>query len=268
MGIPFLQGRNFGREDTTGSQWVAVIDQQLAHDFFPNGNPIGQIFNSGSAGSTGIRIVGVCGNTRFKDLRQSPPPTFYLFSRQIGDYGPGGQMTFVVKTAASPAAISSSVHNTLRAFDRGLPISRIRTQEEQIDESLHSEKLFAVLTSGFGVLALVLACIGIYGIMAYAVARRTNEIGIRLALGAPTRQVMRMILSEALVLTSIGVGAGLATALLLTRAVRSMLFGLKPNDPLTLVIAGMLLLAVALLASFIPARAAARVNPIQALRHE
>ncbi|HEX5235642.1 MAG TPA: FtsX-like permease family protein [Silvibacterium sp.] len=160
------------------------------------------------------------------------------------------------------------MHNTLRAFDRDLPISRIRTQEEQIDESLHAERLFAFLTSGFGLLALVLACIGIYGIMAYTVARRTNEIGIRLALGAQVGQVMRMMLREALWLAFGGVVVGAAITLLLTRSVQSMLFGLKPDDPLTLASAALLLLAVALLASFDPARAASRVNPIEALRHE
>ena len=268
MGIPLMEGRDFGREDTTGSQVVAIVNQQLAHDFFPGQNPIGQIFNSGSVDSSGIRIVGVCGNTRFKDLRDNPPPTFYLFSRQIGDYGPGGQMTFAVKAASDPASIAASARQSVRAFDRDLPIYRLRTQEEQIDESLHAERLFAFLTSGFGLLALILACIGIYGIMAYTVARRTNEIGIRLALGAQTSQVMRMILSEALRLVMIGVIAGSGITLLLTRSLQSMLFGLKPDDPITLVMAGLLLFAVALLASFLPARAASKVNPIRALRQE
>lgn len=268
MVIPILDGREFSREDTVNSDQVAVINQQLAHDFFPGQNPIGQTFNSGSAAPTGIRIIGVCGNTRFKDLRDSPPPTFYLFSRQVADYGPYRQMSFAVKTAADLASVGASVRRAVHAFDRDLPVYRLRTQEEQIDESLHAERLFAFLTSGFGVLALALACIGIYGIMAYTVARRTNEIGIRLALGAQTQQVMRMILSEALWLTLIGVGAGLGIALPLTRAVQSMLFGLKPNDPITFLVSGLLLIGVALLASFIPARAAASVNPIQALRHE
>lgn len=262
MGIPIVEGREFGREDTVDSDQVAVINAQLAHDFFPGQNPIGETFNEH------IRIIGVCGNTRFKDLRDSPPPTYYKFSRQVADYGPYGQMTYAVKTAADPSSIGVSVRQVVRSFDRDLPIYRLRTQEGQIDESLHAERLFASLTTAFGVLALVLACIGIYGIMAYTVARRTNEIGIRLALGAQTGQVMGMILREAFWLTLIGVGAGLGTALLLTRAVRSMLFELKPNDPLTFVVSGMLLLAVALLASFVPARAAATVNPIQALRCE
>lgn len=265
MGIPILEGRSFGREDTTSSQPVAIVNQQLAHDFFPGKNPLGQTFRGGDVHAV---IVGICGNTRFKDLRNTPPATFYLFSRQVGDYGPGGQMNFVVKTASAPASISTSARMAVRAFDRDIPIYRLRTQEEQIDESLHPERLFALLTSGFGLLALVLACIGIYGIMAYTVARRTNEIGIRLALGAPRRSVMKMILSEALSLCVMGVAAGVVITLFLTRSLQSMLFGLKPYDPLTLVAAALLLSAVALLASFLPARTAARVDPIQALRHD
>jgi predicted permease len=268
MGIPLLSGRGFGNQDTTNTQLVAIVNEQLAHDFFPNRNPIGQTFNSGSAGSHGIRIVGVCGNTRFKDLRDTPPPTFYLFSRQIADYGPGASMTFVVKTASDPKAVASSIHRTVSAFDSDLPVYSLRTQKEQIDRTLQSERLFASLTSGFGILALVLACIGIYGIMAYTVARRTSEIGIRLALGAPRRRVMEMILSEAFGLAAIGVTAGLGATLLLTRSLETILFGLRPDDPLTFVLSGLLMLVVALAASFIPARGAARVNPIEALRHE
>lgn len=263
MGIPLVQGRAFGREDTASSESVAVVNEQLAHDFFPGKNAIGQTFNSDHT-----RIIGICGNTRFKDLRDSPPPTYYLFSRQVADYGPGGQLTFAVKTTADPTAIAPAIRRAVRAFDPELPIAEIRTQEKQIDDSLRSERLFAFLTSGFGLLALVLACIGIYGIMAYTVARRTNEIGIRLALGAQVGQVMGMIVREALRLAVAGVIAGIGITLLLTRTFESMLYGLKPGDPVTLVSAGLLLVGVALLASFVPARAAARVNPVQALRHE
>lgn len=266
MGIPLIAGRSFGRQDTATSEKVAIVNQQLVQSFFPNQNPIGQTFNTGSVSSGGIRIVGVCGNTRFKDLRDAPPPTFDLFSRQTADYGPGGQMTFAVKTVADPAAVTASIRQTVHNFDRDLPIYRLRTQAQQIDDSLHAERLFAFLTSGFGLLAVVLACIGIYGVMAYTVARRTNEIGIRIALGAQASQVMGMILGEALWLVLAGVVVGAGITLLLTRSLQSMLYGLKPNDPLTLLASGALMLAVALLASFIPARTASKVNPIEALR--
>jgi len=263
MGIPMLSGRAFGRQDTQTSESVAVINRELADQFFRGKNPIGQTFNS-----THTRIVGVCGDTRFRSLRDAPPPAYYLFTRQAGDYHAGGEMTFSVKTAADPDAIAVSVRRVVRDFRRDLLINNLRTQVEQIHTSLRQERLFASLTAGFGILALILACIGIYGVMAYTVARRTNEIGIRLALGAQARQILTMVLRETSWLAVIGVAIGLGAALLLTRFLASMLFGLKPNDPATLIGAAALLFAVALLAGFIPARRASRVQPMQALRHE
>jgi ABC-type antimicrobial peptide transport system permease subunit len=144
----------------------------------------------------------------------------------------------------------------------------VRTQTEQIDATIQQERIFASLTAGFGILALVLACIGIYGIMAYTVARRTNEIGIRLALGARAGQILAMILGETSWLAVIGVAVGLGAALMLTRFLGAMLFGLKPNNPATLICAAVILFTVALLAGFVPARRASQVQPMQALRHE
>jgi ABC-type antimicrobial peptide transport system permease subunit len=153
-------------------------------------------------------------------------------------------------------------------LDRELPITNVRTQDEQIDGTLRRERLFATLTSGFGVLALLLASIGIYGIMAYTVSGRTNEIGIRIALGAQTGQVLRTVLREAWWLALAGVGVGLIVALAMSRLIQSMLYGLRPNDPITSAAAATLLVAIALAASWIPARKAARIDPIHALRHE
>jgi ABC-type antimicrobial peptide transport system permease subunit len=153
-------------------------------------------------------------------------------------------------------------------LDRELPITNVRTQDEQIDGTLRRERLFATLTSGFGVLALLLASIGIYGIMAYTVSGRTNEIGIRIALGAQTGQVLRTVLREAWWLALAGVGVGLIVALAMSRVIQSMLYGLRPTDPITSAAAATLLVAIALAASWIPARKAARIDPIHALRHE
>jgi ABC-type antimicrobial peptide transport system permease subunit len=152
--------------------------------------------------------------------------------------------------------------------DRDLPLIEVRTQQEQIDEVTTSERVFANLTAGFGVLALGLACIGIYGIMAYTVSRRTNEIGIRMALGAGRERVLRMVLSEATWITAIGIAAGLGSALALGRMIASQLYGLRANDPGTLLMSAAVLIAVALGASWIPARRAAGVEPMRALRHE
>jgi ABC-type antimicrobial peptide transport system permease subunit len=174
----------------------------------------------------------------------------------------------MIRTRLASARLVASFRDVVQKQDRDLPIINIRTQQEQIDATMQQERMFAALTTGFGVLALALACVGIYGIMAYSVANRTNEIGIRLALGAQPGQVRRMILRESGWLASAGVVVGVAAALALTRLVKSMLYGVQPWDPATLVAGGLLLLAVALAASWIPARRAAGVQPMDALRHE
>ena len=167
-----------------------------------------------------------------------------------------------------PEAIVSSLRAAVQKIDRDLPLMDIRTQQQQIDATTQQERIFASLTAGFGVLALALACVGIYGIMAYTVSQRTNEIGIRLALGAERKQVRGMVLREASWLAILGVVVGLAVALGLSQLVKSMLYGLKPADPASFAGAGCLLLGVALLAAWIPALRASRVEPMEALRHE
>jgi ABC-type antimicrobial peptide transport system permease subunit len=167
-----------------------------------------------------------------------------------------------------PEAIAPLIRTTVASIDKDLPILDVRTQNEQIEDRGKGERTFASLTSGFGLLALVLACIGIYGLMAYSVARRTNEIGIRMALGAQSGRVMRMILGEASSLAIVGVVAGVAVGLAMSRLIASMLYGLKSYDPLTFTGASLLLLFVGFSASWIPARRAARIDPLKALRHE
>lgn len=266
MGIPIVAGRSFNSHDTETAPMVAIINQALAHRIFPGVNPIGQKFRGGYDEDKVIQIVGICANTRYSTLRDDPPPLFYLPYRQVSSYLPS--MNYEIRTRMGMATLTPLLRHAVQSVDKNLPLIDVRTQQQQIDQSIQQERTFASLTAGFGSLALILACIGIYGIMAYTVTRRTNEIGIRLALGAQAGQVMWMILSEACWLAVAGAGAGLGVALLITKYLRAMLFGLKPEDPLTLLLAALLLLAVALLASFLPARAASRVNPIQALRHE
>jgi predicted permease len=260
MGIPLLEGRELGTQDTATSPPVAVVNQELARRYFPGRNPIGMTFNSPP-----IRIVGIVGNTKFSDLRQVPPPTYYIAESQNGRWN---QVTFEVKTAGDPAAITDAARAAVRGFDSELPLENVRTQEEQIDDSIRNERLFAMLTAGFGALALALACIGIYGIMAYTVSQRTNEIGIRMALGAEPRHVLRMVLGEASSLAALGIVAGGAGAFALARLAASMLYGVHPWDSITLVASAVLLLSVAFASGLVPARRAAGVNPIEALRHE
>jgi ABC-type antimicrobial peptide transport system permease subunit len=179
-----------------------------------------------------------------------------------------GGMTYAIRTRLSPGQLAPELRRVVEQEDRDLPVIDIRTQKEQIDATLQMERVFATLTSGFGLLALALACVGIYGIMAYTVAQRTNEIGIRLALGAQPGQVRGMILRESTWLAVAGIVAGTGAALGLTRLVKSMLYGIQPWDPATITGGVLILLSVALAASWIPARRAASVQPMEALRHE
>jgi predicted permease len=246
---------------------VAVINQRLAKEFFPNTNPIGRTVSSCEKGAdaTPIEIVGVSADAKYSSLRMDPPPTIYIPYLQADD---AESMTFELKTAASTESIVAEIRETVRSVDRDLPLLEVRTQTQQIEATLSQERVFATLTSGFGVLALILAGIGIYGIMAYTVSRRTNEIGIRMAVGAQSREVLAMVLRETSLLACLGVVVGLAAAVGLTRLVASTLYGLKPTDPVTFFGAALLLLIIAMAAGFAPARRAASVDPIHALRHE
>lgn len=263
MGIPILAGRSFDNTDTETSRPVAVVNQQLVKKYFPNINPIGRTFVSNKRH---IEIVGVSGNTRYADLRNDPPATFFTPYRQQSKSEPS--MTFEISSSIEPSALVPVLRDAVAKVDKDLPLLNIRTQNAQIIDRTRQERIFASLTTGFGLLALILACIGIYGIMAYNVSRRTNEIGIRLALGAEPGRVFRMVLGGAWRLTITGILAGLAGALGTSRLIASMLYGVKPYDPATLIGAALLLMFVALTASWIPARRAAGIDPMRALRNE
>ena len=266
MGIPIQAGRSFGAGDTGASAKVAIINQALAEKRFPGVNPIGRRFKADrEPHSDWIQIVGICANTRYMNLRDEPPAQFFLPYLQQPRVG---TMVYEVRTMVDPVTIAPLLRRTVEAVDRDLPVVDLRTQREQINATMQLERAFAALTAGFGVLALALACVGIYGIMAYSVAQRTNEIGIRLALGAQPRQVRGMILRESTWLTATGIGVGAGAALALARLVKSMLYGVAPNDPITLAAGIGILLVIALIASWIPARRAASVQPMEALRHE
>jgi ABC-type antimicrobial peptide transport system permease subunit len=213
-----------------------------------------------------IQIVGVCGNTRYINLRDEPPPQFFLpFAQQKES---GGSVAYEIQTRLDPKEMVPMLRKTLQQIDPDLPLIDVRTQEEQIRDNMQQERIFVTLTSGFGMLALALASVGIYGVMAYSVANRTNEIGIRLALGAQPRQVLAMVLREATWISLAGVAVGLGAALILARLVKSMLYGLEPADPVSMASGALLLIAVGLAASWLPARRAGSVQPVEALRHE
>lgn len=269
MGTPILAGREFTASDSAGAQPVAVVNRALAREFFNGANPVGRTFLT-SDPETGrkesITIVGLCADARYARLREEPPPLYYLPYLQRD--GEAGGMTFEVRTKGKPAAAAGAIRAAVQRVDRDLPLIEFRTQREQIDSGIAQERLFAALTASFGALALALASIGVYGVMAYSVARRTNEIGIRLALGAPRGGVLGMVLREAAWIGAAGTASGLAAAAALTPLVRASLYGVRPADPATLAAAGLALMTVALGAAWVPASRAARVEPLAALRHE
>jgi predicted permease len=267
MRIPIIAGRAFTPQDAESPRAVAVVTQSAAKKFFPNQNPIGKRFKTTDNPDRLIwyEIVGVVADVHYDNLRREPDSLHFDLYRQ--KHGIGG-VTYIVRTNMPPEAITPSLRAAIQRIDKNLPLIDIRTQQQQIDSTTQQERVFASLTVGFGILALALACVGIYGIMTYTVTQRTNEIGIRLALGAQRARVRAMVIRESAWLTIIGIAAGLGATLGLGRLVKSMLYGLSPNDLISLIGAGLLLLAVTLTASWIPAARAARIEPMEALRHD
>jgi len=272
LGIPIVAGRAFSAGDTVTSPKVAVINQRLAAARFPNENPIGKRVSVGVYAGYGavltagpIEIVGVCGDTLYGDLRGARPPQLFIPYVQQTQVR---RLTYQIRTLTTPEAIVPTLRRVVHAADPALPLVNVRTQQDQIDSNLADERLLVSLTSAFGFLALVLASVGIYGLMAYSVAQRTREIGIRMALGAIPRQILTMVLREASSLSASAIALGMSTSFLATRFVKSMLFGIAPSDPATLWGAAVLLMIVAMGASWIPARRAASVQPMEALRRD
>jgi predicted permease len=266
MGIPLLQGRAFTGHDTSSAPTVAVVNQALARRFFPRENPIGQIFEADSGDANGpIQIIGIAADTRYADLRAETPPIFYIPYQQQPT---ASHMVFEVHTATEPGTVLSQVRASVEVLDRELPMINVRTMTDQLTASLSAERIFANLTAGFGLLALVLAGIGIYGIMTYTVSRRNQEIGLRMALGEPPASVVWMVLREALGMLAIGLAAGIGCSLALSRFVAAQLFGLRAVDTWTYVAAIALLSAVAVVSCFLPARRASAIDPLTTLRYE
>ncbi len=267
MQIPMIAGRGFNAQDTATSVPVGVINQALAKKYFPGVNPIGKRYRMGDEGPDAkwIEVIGICADTKYQDMKSPIVPLHFELYRQMPEID---GVTYVIRSSLSADQLQPSLRRVLKAVDPDLPIAQFRTQQQQIAQSMQDAVMFASLTSGFGVLALLLACVGIYGIMAYTVSQRTSEIGIRLALGAVRSQVRGMILKETGLLAAIGVVVGLGVTLGLIRLVKTMLYGLSPYDPVTLGGSALLLLGMALVAGWVPANRASRVEPMEALRHD
>ena len=264
MEIPIVYGRGFGPQDRPGAPLVAVVNQAFVKNFYPGTNPVGQTF-SARGGQSVYQIIGVSADARYNRINAPMPPTFYSAYAQQDELR---SMTFEVRTALQPAALARMTRGVIDAIDRELPIFDLRTQVEQIDATLSQQRMFAVLTSAFGLLAVVLASIGIYGVIAASVASRVPEIGVRMALGAGRGQVLTMILREAVTLGVVGIVAGGTAAAFLVRYIASFLYDLTPFDPVSAGSAMLLMLVVAVGSGWWPARFASRLDPMQALRHE
>ncbi len=272
MGIPILYGRAIDEHDTLNGPRAVVVNREFGRYFFQRENTVGITFPD--SGNVVYQIVGVCADWRVDQLRDTVRPAVYTAWIQAPRVSP---VTFEVKIAGDEAGVVRQIRQSVRSVDSDLAITDVRTEMEQIESGLLEERLMASLAAVFGGLALILASIGIYGVMAYAVTRRTNEIGIRMALGARPAGVAWMVLRETLLLAAAGIAIGVPAILALSPILNHVLapsyresfaYGMKPNDPMTIALAVLTLAAVGFLAGFLPARRAARVDPMTALRHD
>jgi predicted permease len=269
IGIPLLRGRGLEEGDTAESTPVVVLSETAVRRFFPDEDPIGKRIVIGwrrpeGRPPAGGEVVGIVGDVKEEGLDQQNPPEVYIPHAQL----PVNAMDVVLRTTIEPLSLTRSVTAAVGGLDPQLPVARLQTLDAIVARSVSEPRFYMLLLGAFAGMAVCLAALGIFGVMSYAVVQRSREIGIRVALGADPRDVLRMVLRHALLLTAIGVGIGLLAALALSRAIASLLFQLSPTDPGTLAGVGLVLTAVALVASYLPARRATRVDPLIALRSE
>jgi predicted permease len=263
MQIPILTGREIDDRDHPGSTPVAVISERLARTYFGNENPVGRRITFLDE-KRDLEIVGVSGNLRYGGLKQESPMTVFA---AVSQFSPD-RVTYALRTAGDPLRYVKSVHEIVREADSSMPVTNVVTQAAEIDRTISQEVTFAKLCTGFAVLALLIACVGLYGTVSYNVARQTGEIGIRMALGAQRGGVVWMVLRRVLILSALGLAISVPVAFIASRLVKSFLFDTQPNDPGTLALAGVVLVSAAILAGYAPAMRASRIDPLKALRHE
>jgi putative ABC transport system permease protein len=269
MGIPIIKGRDFDERDLHSSRPVIIISQEFARQYFPNEEPVGKRIQPGISTydndeTTMREIVGVVGDIRNRTLNTTPKPAYYMPQAQV----PFPQMTVVVKTSTDPHSLVSAVTKEVTAMDKDLPLFSVKTMDEYLSSSVATPRFNTTLLSIFALVALILTIVGLYGVMSYSVAQRTNEIGIRLALGAQTRDVILLIVRQGLRLILLGLAFGLVGAFAVTRVISNLLFGVTAKDPVTFIVVALALALVGLLACYIPALRATRVDPMEALRCE
>jgi predicted permease len=267
LGLPMVMGRGFSEQDTRNSPPAAVINETLARTLFPHASPLGRQFSLSQNDVDDFEIIGVVKDAKYESIRENPRGAFFVFNNaQNRDLD--GFNDLIVRAQRRPEALLGEIRAAIRAEDPNLAISNTATLSEAVDRSLAEQKLLARLAGFFGILALLLASLGLYGVIAYSVARRANEIGIRMTLGAPPSSIVRGVLRESLLLVAVGLAIGLPAALACARLVASQLYEVKPSDPWSIGGAAAILLATALTASFLPARRAALLDPLITLREE
>ncbi|HTH50063.1 MAG TPA: ABC transporter permease [Candidatus Limnocylindria bacterium] len=265
LGLPMLRGRDFNAADTASGPPVVIVNEAFARRYWPGQDALGKrIFQHGANGGTATEVVGVVGTTRSRRLTDAARPAFYFPFTQKPDLA----LTLAVRTGLEPTGTIAQLRALVKSLDGNIPVFSVRTLAEQKDGSLSLQRMAATLLGGFGVLALLLAGLGIYGVLAYSVSRRTREIGVRMALGAQVADVLELVLRQGIGLAGVGMGIGLAAAFGVTRLLRGFLYEVQPLDPVTFGSVAVLLAAVALFACWLPARRAARVDPMVALRAE
>jgi predicted permease len=268
VGIPLVAGRPIGPEDVSNSKHVIVMNQSLANRFFPGGNAVGQSMILEQPGLEGDwEIVGVVKDAKYGSPRETQQRMAYLSALQLT--GNNAYADWLeVQTAGDPGNLATEVRRTLAKIDPNLPIVKIETIRQRLDTFTGKETLISQLSIFFSLLALLLACIGLYGVMTYNVVRRTNEIGVRMALGAQSRGVLWLVLKESLTLLGVGIVLGVPAALAATRLLQSQLFGIRSSDPVTVLSAVLIVAGTTMVAGYFPARRATRVDPMVALRYE
>jgi len=264
LGIPLLRGRLFNELDNDNTPQVAVINQAMAQTYWPNDDPVGKRFKAVKAGASWITVVGVIANARTQSLVRGEVPQVYLDLYQTG----ARRLAILLRGHFHRAAIADEVREQVQSLDPTLPVYDTQTLNETVAASLSQRRFSMEMVGLFALTALLLAGLGIYGVISYLVSERTHEIGIRLALGASRSNILRMVLRQGLGLVLVGAAVGLVCALIVSHLMASLLYGVRPTDPLTFAGVALLLIGVALLACYIPARCATRVDPIQALREQ
>jgi predicted permease len=263
MQIPLLAGREIDDRDQPGSTPVAVISERVARTYFGNENPVGRRITFLDE-KRDLEIVGVSADLRYGGLKEGSPMTVFV---AVSQFSPDG-MTYALRTVGDPLTYVRSVHEIVQEADSRIPVTNVVTQAAEIDRTISQEVTFAKLCTGFAVLALLIACVGLYGTVSYGVARQVGEIGIRMALGAQRGAVVWMVLRRVLLLAAVGLAISVPAALSASRLVKSFLFETQPNDPGTLVLAAVVLVSAAIFAGYAPAKRASRIDPLAALRHE